>query len=158
MKQKIPEGYVIDVEKSNLEKGVIEYKKKDTTWVQWYELSSVEGFYLNSKCNVIKTMSPKACESSNRDIFSTKPQVEAIIAIAQLTHHLARVNGEWVPDYSSGKQKFAITCYGKTIHVEVYNFVSSFLVFKDEDTAVKFRLTYEDLIKQAAPILFGVVL
>ena len=87
IKIQIPEGYEgIDEEKSNLEEGVIVFKKKEVT--PWRECTHIlTGYCVAPDSDIIQIGKRDRCFSDdiNRNIFATKKQAESMLAMAQLS-------------------------------------------------------------------------
>lgn len=162
MKLEIPEGYEIDLEKSCLKSGEVVLKKSNQ-FPKWEELGSISdnyirGYYVGDDC-VVREGAGVGGHSGTKNIFKTKAQAEASLAIPRLTQLMAHVNGDWEPDWGEGYTKYCINLYiGSKIQVTSFSHVAHFLKFKDKETAQGFLNAYEDLIKQAAPILWGIKL
>lgn len=151
-----PKGHEIDVENSDLVKGVIVFKEKQAAFPVWEKLGNISGYYTNAGSKVVGVSSDTT--PSSRNVFKTRSQAEASIALAQLTQLMAHVNGDWVPDWNKPYTKYCIESdfNSKIIEVSFYYHIPHFLTFKDNKTAQGFLTAYEDLIKQAAPLLWGV--
>ena len=85
----IPEGYSgIDTEKSDFEKGIIIFKKKEK--VSWKDDDpEVSGFYVATDNKLLKQSSPIKWAEHNRNIFATKKQARSMQAMAQLSQIMA---------------------------------------------------------------------
>lgn len=160
MNIEIPEGYEIDVENSDFANQLIKLKKAVDKFPKWEKLGYIEGVYIDrsSFINVVGIPGVE-CVNENRNVFKTKAQAEASLAIARLTQLKAHVNGGWEPDWRDSGAKYCI-CMDAELAVYVSGYVHTphLLAFKDKKTAEGFIGAYEDLIKQAAPILCGVEL
>ena len=89
----------------------------------------------------------------DRNIFAKKQQAEAVLAMAQLSQHMAIWNGGWVADWNSRDHKYSIYFVNKEFYV--WNTIEDkhFLTFKDRKTANLFLETFKDLIEQAKPLI-----
>lgn len=87
----IPEGCVIDTEKSNLKEGRIVFKKKEVTpWKETKHL--ITGYFINSDSKIVQITQVCACNNTNpddRNIFATKKQARSMLAMAQLSQIIA---------------------------------------------------------------------
>jgi len=88
-------------------------------------------------------------------VFHTDDQARASLALALLSRQLARVNGDWKPDWNNGiAVKSFISQVGEggfEIDWGYYNY--HFLSFRRRDEAERFLEANIDLIKQAAIFL-----
>lgn len=82
----IPEGYVIDSEKSNLGEGKIVFKKKDSTPWRSRE-NDIFGYYTVGKD--IYTAKGTNTSDSMADLFATEKQAKSSQAMAQLSQIIA---------------------------------------------------------------------
>lgn len=156
IKIQVPEGYEgIDEAKSNLEKGVIIFKKKELT--PWRECTNIlTGYYVSPNSNVVQIDKSDRCsnDDANRNIFATKKQAQSMLAMAQLSQIIQndpRFGGpitdeEWL---KCGMYKYIIDRYDNEIKTYCWlecNF--RFLVFHTEKQRDLFLKENEDLIRQ----------
>ena len=78
----IPEGCSgIDIEKSDLDKGIIIFKKKQE--FSWKDNAHIiEGFYIDNSSRIIKVSKGSGCTnqySQDRNVFATEKQAKSII-------------------------------------------------------------------------------
>ena len=85
----IPEGMEIDLENSNLAKGIVKFKKKDITY------ENVE--------NALKL--GKNCKS----IIINESNASKLVALSKLMNIAKYYNGDWKPDWYSYASKFSIS-------------------------------------------------
>ena len=119
----------------------------------WEELSEFDGWKINEDSNLI-LCTRCSLHNFNRNIFATKEQAEASIAMAQLSQLMKVYNDGWTPNWSDiteGKyfiyfQKHEITCSAASIS-------NHFLAFKTDELRSKFLENFRDLIEQAKPLL-----
>ena len=109
LKINIPEGYVIDTEKSNLGEGEVVFKKKGITYkdVAKELFLSKEGYYIND-CGLItqKTFGP--CSYKDEINCASKEQAEKLLAINQLMNVAKYLNDGWTPNWENKEPKFYI--------------------------------------------------
>jgi hypothetical protein len=81
----IPEGYIIDTEKSDLKQGRIVFKKKEAT--PWRKSNpQITGFYVDELSDIIEQKDPiNMFNYGNENIFATKKQAQSMLAMAQLS-------------------------------------------------------------------------
>lgn len=117
----------------------------------WDELGKIEGYFIHTNCKVYGTVSITDYES--RDIFATREQAEASIAMAQLSQLIAVYNDGWIPDWTDEKCKFVIYFQKNKFVVSHSIGVYRFMNFKNEETAELFLHNFRDLILTAKPLL-----
>ena len=135
-----PIGYEIDRQKSTFEK--IIFKKipeNPKTWEEYCALTKGSpSFY--ASCNAVDTN----CYSGEYNEFSTRERANQFIALGQLM----QLRDYWVRGYS----EFRYAVYGEI----VFKFVgppSYYLTFPTKEMAEEFKDCFEDLIKQAFPLV-----
>ena len=113
--------------------GVV-YVKKEVEVKYWEGLKGIEGYYISNHSDIHSAENAET-HKANRNIWATKEQAEACLAMSQLSQLLKEVNGDWTPDetYDSGHPPF--------------------LVFKTPRLKYSFMKTHKALIKQARPLL-----
>jgi len=90
----------------------------------------------------------------DRCTFAKKEQAEAVLALAQLSHHMEIWNDGWVADWTDVNQsKSSIHFHQESLDIDIVWFNRRFLVLKDTETAKLFLETFKDLIEQAKPLL-----
>lgn len=149
----IPEGYSgIDMEKSDFDKGIIVFKKKQKT--PWKDSNpEVNGFYIDEDNRVISQESSIKWIKRNRNIFATEKQAKSVQAMSELSQIIAndeRFGGpitdkEWDnPEID----KYVIERYHNNIVFKNYYGAWSFLAFRSPEKRDIFYIENEDLIKQ----------
>ena len=143
LKIEIPQGYEIDKEKSTYEK--IIFKKIDEnpkTWGDYCSLMKGKKVY-NTYCNYIIVN-----EFSNaHDKFETKERAKQFIALGKLL----QLRDYWVGDWKRNSDNIYII-YKNVIMAAVHN--SDFpLTFPTRKMAEEFKNCFEELIKQAYPLV-----
>jgi hypothetical protein len=119
----------------------------------WEDLPEIDGWYFDSRCNIDNAISLSATKP-NKDVFATKEQAEASIAMAQLSQLMKVYNDGWEADYlDGGSVKYGIGYFGEELKVVTVYSTRYFLVFKDEETAELFIENFTELIEQAKPLL-----
>ena len=152
---KIPEGkYEITKDKT----GCYNLKLLDEKVKQWEDLNFIEGFFVDFDSEVLGTAVGPTNLKSSTNIFKTKSQAHASNAVAKLTQLLANFNGDWVPNWTNDTKKYIIINNENKLKIELSWNISHLLAFPSKGRADLFIKHYEGLIKEAAPILFGVEL
>jgi len=117
----------------------------------WEELKRVNGFYTGVASDI--GMAETLTRETNKNVFSTKEQAEASIALAQLSQLKAVYNGGWVADWNLNCLKHCIDFDSNVIKkTRNYN-ASVFLSFKDEETRDLFLENFRELIIKAKPLM-----
>jgi hypothetical protein len=120
----------------------------------WEELKEIVGFYIDTGSSI--ELAEECCTSDpdHRNVFATKEQAEASIALAQLSQLKKVYNGHWEADWSDSKtDKYVIVFSKNKTLINILRTSSEFLSFKDSETASLFLENFRDLIKQAKPLL-----
>ena len=148
-------GKVIDLENSDLSVGKIVFKKKEKELpTKWEDLVIVKGYYLDSNCFVRRYGDEP--NNSNKNIFPTKAEAEACLALSQLCQLRDAYNGEPLADWCDWKEhkiKYVIYYSLDDIKLAVSNTQSFILAFKTSELRDKFVENFEDLILTAKPLL-----
>ena len=138
---------------------VREFKKQfgieDELPKTWEDLGVISGWYVNSQAEV-KFSGKSAYNNELRDIFPTRAEAEASIALAQLCQFRDRYNGEPIDEWCNwkdGKTKYIIHFVrGELLRDNAYGY-SHILVFKTAELRDRFLENFKDLIEQAKPLL-----
>ena len=112
----IPKGMEIDLEKSNLAKGIVKFKKKNITYEDILQVIDSVKLRVSTYC------------------------IDKILAISQLMNIAKYYNGNWKPDWSNiNKYKYYIIYNGGDDTYEVdYNsiYTNSNIYFKNKEDAI----------------------
>lgn len=118
----------------------------------WEELKDINGFWVNSD-SIIHPANNCVTVPLSRNVFATKEQAEASVALAQLSQLREVYRNGWVPDWSDDELKHCIGFYEYETHKQTYLGTSTFLSFQDEETRDLFLENFRDLIKKAKPLM-----
>ena len=151
LKIEVPQGYEIDKEKSTFEKIVFKRIERELP-KRWEDLMGVSGCYVdsNSKVDVFKGCFAK---EETKNVFPTRAEAEACLALAQLCQLRDIYNAGWKPDYKDNNVKYLLYYWGDTITKSHTTGASNLLVFKTVELRDKFLENYKDLIETAKPLL-----
>ena len=152
MKIQVPEGYEIDRENSTFE-NIIFRKVERKLPKTWKDLEVVSGFYIDShsKVNVFKGC---FATEENKNIFPTREEAEACVALAQLCQLRDGYNGGWKPDWKDDREKkHCIEFFKGKIQKNYYHVLKKVLCFKTQELRDKFLENFRDLIETAKPLL-----
>lgn len=140
-----------------MEKQIIEVdgKKYEVTLVPFEEVKQkrISGFYVNDVSDILE-VSNRIFGKDDKNIFRTKEQAEACLALAELSQLMFEANEGWEPDWSDENQKkYTIGFSYNKIGTGVYNTLKMFLAFKTNEIAEKFLKENKELILKAKPLL-----
>jgi len=120
----------------------------------WNDLELIKGSWVSSESEVYYADTPLSDEHMN--VFPTKKQAEASIALAQLLQLMQHKywNGDWIPDWSDGREnKYVIVNINGFFTVENMVLYSRVLAFKTIEKGKEFVESYPELLEQAKPLL-----
>ena len=146
LKIEIPQGYEIDRQKSTFEK--IIFKKipeNPKTWEDYCKLTRNKFSFYAKPSNTINT-DYYYCGSFNE--FSTKERAEQFIALGKLL----QLRDYWVKGYSEFRYALFGDKYGISL-CDCSGFSAFSLTFPTKEMAKEFKDCFEDLIKQASPLV-----
>ena len=140
---KVPEGCVIDKERTDLDAGIIVYKRKDLD-VWDYNGQDMNGYHIRG--NEVRSQGRYSACSGNFDVFAKRAQACAALAASQISQYMAndkRYGGaitheEWG---SSNVMKYCIKRYNNHVEFSSTTGYYHFLAFHSVEQA---RLFYED--------------
>ena len=151
MKIQVPEGYEIDKEKSTFEK--IVFKKVENELPKsWEDLKILNGYYINDSSGV-DIFESYTTDEYNKNVFPTKEEAEACIALAQLCQLRDRYNEGWKPDYKDNSVKYTLYFWEDNITQTHSTGARNLLAFKNATIRDKFLENFRDLIETAKPLL-----
>lgn len=118
----------------------------------WDDLIKIKGYYVGA--NTSRIIEHAYAEGKNKNVFFTKEQAEASIALAQLSQLIEVYRNGWVPDWINDDQdKFCIEFYRGEIYCDDYVNTGNFLSFQDAETRDLFLENFRDLIEKAKPLM-----
>jgi len=119
----------------------------------WKELGEITGYYANS-CSVPRPEKNITNSEAHKNIFATKEQAEASIALAQLSQLKAVYNDGWVADWDNGNIVKHVICFCDNVLIASTAWsTSTFLSFKDKETRDLFLENFRELIMKAKPLM-----
>ena len=119
----------------------------------WEELEEISGFYTGAMSS-INELSKDYTYKNNKNVFATKEQAEASIALAQLSQLMKVYNNGWVADWLNFNQtKYTLFIESNKIVKGSNGNLQKFLSFKDAETRDLFLENFKDLILTAKPLL-----
>lgn len=117
------------------------------------EIKTISGWFVksNSKIEELKDI---LNDEENKNIWKTKEQAEACLAMSELSHLVYEVNEGWIPNYNDNhERKYVIHFMSNEIRTDWYHNTSHFLTFKTEEIRDKFLEENRELILKAKPLL-----
>ena len=151
IKIQVPDGFDgIDVDKSDFSKGIIVFKKKDSTPWRSRE-NEIFGYYTAGAS--IHTANGQNTDEAMADLFATEKQAKSSQAMAQLSHiilHDSRFGGpitdeEW---NNPRENKYVILRKRDGIDTDWWNTYYHFLAFRTREQRDLFMEENMDLIRQ----------
>ena len=126
----IPEGMEIDLENSDLAKGIVKFKKKDIT----YE-NVEDALKLGKNC---------------KSIIINESNASKLVALSKLMNIAKYYNKDWKPDWNnSDKSKYYIRYNTGTYAVDcnyTYNYGNIFFKNKEDAIAVIYNPNFRDIL------------
>lgn len=121
----------------------------------WYDLKEIAGYYTNSDSEVVACIKSNGAYSidPNRNVFATKEQAEASVALAQLSQLREVYRNGFVPDWSGNEYYYCISFFKDRIETGLARNINRFLSFKDSETRDLFLENFRDLIEKAKPLM-----
>lgn len=146
LKIEIPDGYIIDREKSTFE-NIVFKKIKNKLPLSVNEIPN-RLYYIDNFGAVCKSVN---CKTENH--VSSEKRAKAFLALIQLVELRDAWNRKWKADWINESLKFCINLRDNNLVVESYVYTSHCLNFKTEELAEKFLTQFKDLIKEARELL-----
>ena len=163
LKIEVPQGMVIDTEKSNLANGIIKFKPKEKqfpkTWDEFCEqnryIKAGESFI--SQSSGIKTYDDYDIVRDNvlfKNVLPDKETAEAMLALGQLIQLRDCYNGGGKPDWSNYREeKHVIFRDNGYICKDRLRTLQCVLNFKTTELRDQFLENFRDLIEIAKPLI-----
>ena len=153
LKIQVPEGYEIDRENSTFEKIVFK-KVENELPKRWKDLHQVKGWAVGEDNKIYSVERYTWEEYGRKNIFPTKEEAEACVALAQLCQLRDRYNDGWKPDWDSmSETKYVLEISRNIVVKNFYGNRHKILAFKTEELRDKFLENFRDLIETAKPLL-----
>ena len=149
-------GKVIDLENSDLSVGKIVFKEKENELpTKWEDLKLLKGYYVNN-LSEISCLGLVRNDDKNENLFPTKAEAEACLALSKLCQLRDAYNGEpladWC-DWSKDNAKYVIFFTNNKIYKTSTVNSQEILAFKTIELRDKFAENFEELILTAKPLL-----
>lgn len=99
-------------------------------------LKQIKGYWIDESAVVKLTFENDACDR-NRNIFPTEKHTKSALAFAQLSQLAARINGDWIPDWTVYESKYVIYPSRNNLEISYHTFSKTLIVFKTRELAEK---------------------
>ena len=156
VKIEIPEGYEVDNEKSTFQQIVFKKSEKKHP-MSFNELGTIKGFYISdgssTKAWTGKLGTSDIADHSNKNVFPSKEEAEAMLAMSQLCQLRDAWNEGWKPDFTDNTSKYCIINYKTELSTNCAINWNVPMVFKTRELCNKFFNTFKDLLEIAKPFL-----
>ena len=152
LKIQVPEGYEIDRENSTFEKIVL-MKTDNYLPRSWEEFGKVKGWFVNELSNVEYYSEGHSTDFRDKNLFPTKEEAKACVALAQLCQLRDIYNDGWKPDWTNNAEKYCIYFNDNKLDISYSYSAHRVLIFKTVETRDKFLENFRDLIEIAKPLL-----
>lgn len=147
------DGFIVDEEASSEDKIVFVKKPVEPVLPKsWEDLGHISGFWTESASG-IRAGNGFYSSGSNKNLFDTKEQADASIALAQLSQLRKVYRQGWEPDWNDKVLKWVIYPCNNKLYTGDFRSGNHFLSFKSLDVAVLFLENFEELIKKALPLM-----
>ena len=118
---------------------------------RWEDLKIVEGYYISNYAKIYRISAE--LEDVDKNIFATKEQAEASIALAQLSQLREVYRQGWKPDWNDDQKKYGIGFLGGDIFEAEPAGTNIFLSFQSPEIRDEFLENFRDLIEKAKPLM-----
>lgn len=122
------------------------------TTPKWEDFGIVSGYCLDLD-GEIEFVDKTKSRLDNRNLFPTKEEAGACLALSQLCQWRDKYNEGWKPDWNVATSKYVLYYRENNIVMAEPSFSQSVLAFKTEEIRDKFLEDFKDLIHQAKPLL-----
>ena len=119
---------------------------------KWEDFGKVRGYCLDEVGYIIKYNSLQT-DYKNRNVWPTKEEVEACLALSQLCQWRDKYNEGWKANWTDYSIKYCIVIMGSSISKQATIHTQYVLNFKTGEILDKFREDFRDLIEIAKPLL-----
>ena len=143
----VPEGFIIDEENSSFT--CIKFKKEEKKQVTcWEDLEKINGYYLGADSKPVK-ITDYPLNLISKQVFATKEQAEACIALAMLSQLMKDVNKDWIPDWKNlNEEKYFPYIANNIILSGIVYAEFQHVAFKSYNIYKAFIENHEDLLRQ----------
>lgn len=143
-----PEGYEVCPTSTQTE---IRFRPVIKSKPKWEDFGKIKGWHVNQYCVLVAF--EETSGSINKNIWPTKEEAEACLALSQLCQWRDKYNDEWRPDWKNDNTKW---CIGITHdRVRTFSIITEnhVLAFRTQTMRDKFLEDFSELIEIAKPLL-----
>lgn len=119
----------------------------------WIELKKIGGYFVDQYSGVKSAFNLTTNNDYHKNVFSSKEEVEACLALSQLSQFKKIYNNHKKIDFKKNTVKYSIHFYKGEINTDTVNGTNRFLSFYSEEIRDKFLENFRDLIMIAKPLL-----
>lgn len=143
------EGFVVDVENSNISKGIIKYKKVEPKLPMSMEDlgDKITGWFITDGNRVVNACHKMNNVHHNQNIWPSREWAESVQAQCKLVRLRDAWNGEWKIDLSKLDDRKYINLVNNNIEIGFPHRNNTFLCFENDSLARQFLETFKDLIE-----------
>ena len=122
---------------------------------RWEDLEYIKGYFVNLTSGVgfWDKEEDEELEDADKNVFATKEQAEAAIALAQLSQLREVYRQGWEPDWHDDQKKYGIGFYCGHIDVAEIVWTNTFLSFQSPEIRDEFLENFRDLIEKAKHLM-----
>jgi hypothetical protein len=122
---------------------------------RWEDLEYIKGYYmsLTSGVSFLDKEEDEELEAADKNVFATKEQAEAAIALAQLSQLREVYRQGWKPNWNHEQTKYGIRFYSGDIDETENAWTNIFLSFQSPEIRDEFLENFSDLIEKAKPLM-----
>ncbi len=145
-----PEGYEVCPTSTQTE---IRFRPIVKSKPKWEDLKNITGCWIKDNCNI--EYADQKAQIDNRNVWPTKEEAEACLALSQLCQWRDKYNEDWKPCYTRTDADRVAQIYVQANKICRYesNTISNPLSFKTREIRDKFLEDFESLIEIAKPLL-----
>lgn len=155
LKIKIPKGYEIDKEKTNIKTGEIVCKKiKNVLPKKWKDIGRMDGYYIDGASDIYSCHKELALDY-NRNVLPTKELAKAMLCLCQLLYLRDIYRQGWKPNWNNTNEcKYTITYYSNKLCVySSFTIQQGALSFQKISVATQFIDNFKDLLIEARELI-----
>jgi len=143
-----PEGYEVCPTSTQTE---IRFRPIEKNKPKWEDFGKIKGFYVTGLCEIkqYEEVASKSCAN----VWPTKEEAEACLALSQLCQWRDKYNEGWKPVWRDDMTKYVIKLHKGCIEPLNVCYSNSVLCFKSEKVRNKFLEDFAELIEIAKPLL-----
>ncbi len=145
-----PEGYEVCPTSTQTE---IRFRPIVKSKLKWEDFGKTKGWYVGNGSSITEYYTDNIAKKANRNVWPTKEEAEAALALSQLCQWRDKYNEGWKPDWRDDMTKYVINLHKGCIEPLNVCYSNSVLCFKSEKIRNKFLEDFAELIEIAKPLL-----